>query len=100
MPALLSPDFLEFPRMKRGGSVKKISTILFFAGMFMISSTISQPVKAQTLTTGTVIGTVTDPSGAAVPNATVLLRNKATNSQATQSTSAAGQYTFSNVAPG
>jgi hypothetical protein len=68
--------------------------------MLMISSTISQPVKAQTLTTGTVIGTVTDPSGAAVPNATVLLRNKATNSQATQSTSAAGQYTFSNVAPG
>src|SRR6266851_1246985 len=68
--------------------------------MLMISSTISQPVKAQTLTTGTVIGTVTDPSGAAVPNATVLLRNKATNGQATQSTSAAGQYTFSNVAPG
>jgi len=68
--------------------------------MFMIFSSISRPVKAQTLTTGTVIGTVTDPSGAAVPNATVLLRNKATNGQATQSTSAAGQYTFSNVAPG
>ena len=80
--------------------MKKISAILLFAGMFMISSTISQPAKAQTLTTGTVIGTVTDPSGAAVPNATVLLRNKATDSQATQSTSAAGQYTFSNVAPG
>src|SRR2546427_6020960 len=86
--------------MKRGGSMKKISTILLFAGMFTIFSAISQPVKAQTLTTGTVIGTVTDPSGAAVPNATVLLRNKATNSQTTQSTNAAGQYTFANLAPG
>src|SRR5229473_7485170 len=86
--------------MKRGGSVKEISTILLFAGMFMISSTISQPVKAQTATTGTVVGTVTDPSGAAVLDATVVLRNKATNSQATQSTNAAGQYTFANVAPG
>jgi hypothetical protein len=86
--------------MKRGGSVKKISTILLFAGMFMISSIISQPVKAQTLTTGTVIGTVTDPSGAAVLDATVVLRNKATNSQTTQSTNATGQYTFASVAPG
>ena len=80
--------------------MKEISTILLFAGMFMISSTISQPVKAQTATTGTVVGTVTDPSGAAVLDATVVLRNKATNSQATQSTNAAGQYTFANVAPG
>jgi len=33
-------------------------------------------------------------------DATVVLRNKATNGQATQKTNSAGQYTFLNVAPG
>jgi hypothetical protein len=56
--------------------------------------------NAQNVTTGTVIGTITDPSGAAVPDAAVVLRNKSTNNQATQKTNAAGQYTFVNVAPG
>ena len=56
--------------------------------------------RAQTATSGTVIGTVTDPSGAAVGNAEVTLRNKATNNLAVQSTNNAGQYTFVNVTPG
>lgn len=56
--------------------------------------------SGQTATTGTVIGTVTDPTGASVQDATVVLRSKGTNSQATQNTNAAGQYTFVNVAPG
>lgn len=98
--APLSANLLEFPKMKRGGSVKKISTMLFFTGLFLILSTILQPARAQTATSGTVIGTVTDPSGAAVLDATVVLHNKGTNSQATQNTNAAGQYTFANVAPG
>jgi hypothetical protein len=55
--------------------------------------------SAQTVTTGTVIGTVTDPSGAAILDATVVLRNKGTNGQATQKTNSAGQYTFVNVTP-
>jgi len=80
--------------------VKKISAILFFAGIFLILSTISQPARAQTTTTGTVIGTVTDPSGAAVLDATVVLRNKATSNEAIQNTNAAGQYTFASVVPG
>jgi hypothetical protein len=56
--------------------------------------------EAQTVTSGTVIGTVTDPSGAAVANAVVSLRNRATNNLATQNTNDAGQYTFVNVTPG
>lgn len=55
---------------------------------------------AQTVTSGTVLGTVSDPSGAAVAGAAVVLRNKATNNQATQNTNDAGQYTFVNVVPG
>jgi len=86
--------------MKRGGTVKKIGVLFFFAGMLLVLSAILQPVEAQTLTTGTVIGTVTDPSGAAVLDATVVLRNKATNSQAEQNSNSAGQYTFTGMVPG
>jgi len=86
--------------MKRGGFVKKIDAFFSIVGLFLILSNFSQLVEAQTLTTGTVIGTVTDPSGAAVLDATVELRNKATNSQTTQNTNSAGQYTFASVAPG
>jgi hypothetical protein len=57
-------------------------------------------VAAQTGTTGTVIGTVTDPSGAAIADATVVLHNKGTSSEAVQKTNSAGQYTFVNVSPG
>lgn len=55
---------------------------------------------AQTATTGTVAGTVTDQSGAVVPNAEVQLVKLDTNATATQSTNVAGQYVFLNVAPG
>jgi hypothetical protein len=77
--APLFPNFSGLQKMKRGGSVKKTSTILLIAGVFLILSTSLQPAEAQTATAGTVVGTVTDPSGAAVPDATVVLRNKATN---------------------
>src|SRR6267154_1786755 len=90
---LLPLDFLEFPQKKRGGFVKKLSVFLLLA----IFSTISRPANAQTVTAGTVIGAITDPSGAAVADAAVVLRNKGTNNQATQKTNSAGQYTFVNV---
>jgi hypothetical protein len=80
--------------------MKKIGVFLLLASFFAVFSILSPPASAQTMTTGTVIGTVTDPSGAAVTDATVVLRNKATNSQATQKTNSAAQYTFVSVAPG
>src|SRR6266403_201098 len=99
VPARLS-QFPPISEMKRGGFVKKIDVFFSIVGLFLILLNFSQLVEAQTLTTGTVIGTVTDPSGAAVLDATVELRNKATNSQTTQNTNSAGQYTFASVAPG
>ena len=72
--------------------------VLAFLFAFAVASVPSG--IAQTGTTGTVIGTVSDPSGAAVTSATVVLRNKATNIEVTQPTNAAGQYTFVNVVPG
>jgi len=78
--------------------VGKLQIIIF--GALLVFSGLSSTAKAQSVTTGTVIGTVSDPSGAAVLDAVVVLRNKTTNSQATQNTNAAGQYTFVNVSPG
>src|SRR5258708_3949813 len=96
---LLPSGFLELPQMKRGGYVKKAIAFFLSTGLFVILSTILPSASAQTVTTGTVIGTVTDPSGAAILDATVVLRNKGTNGQATQKTNSAGQYTFVNVTP-
>src|SRR5207247_3531998 len=76
-------------KIERSGSVKKLRGIVFFAGAFLILSNLSQPARAQTATSGTVIGTVTDPSGAAVLDAAVVLRNKSSKIQATQNTKSA-----------
>ena len=49
---------------------------------------------------GGVSGTVTDPTGAVVPGATVLLVNQATNVRNERLTNSAGFFTFVNVRPG
>lgn len=79
---------------------KAAAAILFVVGLVLTIFVFAASGRAQTATSGTVIGTVTDPSGAAIGNAEVTLKNRATNSQAVQNTNTAGQYTFVNVTPG
>jgi hypothetical protein len=55
---------------------------------------------SQTASTGTVAGTVTDPSGAAVVGATVTLVDPSTNDTRTTTTNDAGRFIFANVVPG
>jgi hypothetical protein len=45
-------------------------------------------------TTGSITGTVLDPSGAAIPNATVTVKNTDTGLAQTQATGAGGNYNF------
>jgi len=52
---------------------------------------------AQSGNAGTVRGTVTDPSGAVVPNATVHIANPVSEYEQTTLTDGAGQFTFPNV---
>jgi protocatechuate 3,4-dioxygenase beta subunit len=48
----------------------------------------------------TIVGTVTDNSGAAVPGVTVQVTHESTNPTVTLETDAAGKYTASNLVPG
>ena len=57
---------------------------------------LSLPLEAQTFY-GSVVGTVTDPSGAVVPGAKVTLTNMATKGKHTAQTDAAGNYRFVNL---
>ena len=56
--------------------------------------------SAQSLTSGDVTGTVTDPSGAVVGNATVTLKNNQTGSTQSHAADGQGVYRFSLLAPG
>jgi hypothetical protein len=51
------------------------------------------------VTTGNVRGVVTDPNGAAVPNAKVTLTKKSTNSSTTAQTTSEGEFQFNNLIP-
>ncbi len=51
-------------------------------------------------TTADITGTVTDSSGASIPNATVTLTNLATNETKTAQTTGSGDYTFTQLGPG
>ncbi len=55
---------------------------------------------AQSLTSGDIAGTILDPTGAAVPGATVALTNNETGAKQTTTTSSTGAYRFALLNPG
>jgi hypothetical protein len=61
---------------------------------------LGKPLSAQIGGQGSITGTVTDPSGAVVPNATVTATNNATNEKTTQNSSSSGVFTLSPLNPG
>jgi hypothetical protein len=70
------------------------------AGLLLLTMMILPgPARGQT-SMGTVNGTVTDPTGAVVPGATVTLVNQGTNVQNARQTNDAGYFVFVNVRPG
>jgi len=54
----------------------------------------------QAVNTGTVVGTVNDPSGAVIAGANLTLADKTTNTTRTTTTNDTGRYVFTNVPPG
>jgi outer membrane receptor protein involved in Fe transport len=75
----------------------KFFTVAIFAVFSLFFATAAM---AQTQTTGTVEGVVTDPNGAVVPNATLTLSGPNLIRPQTATTGADGTYRFSSVPPG
>ena len=74
----------------------------FYALMALLLATCLMAPTAfgQSLVSGDLVGTVTDPSGAVVSNATVTLKSNATGETRTTTTSSNGLYRFSLLSPG
>ena len=61
---------------------------------------VALPLWSQSTSSGTVAGTVADPSNAVVPGATVTLTDSSTNLARTAATNKDGRYIFVDVPPG
>ncbi len=57
-------------------------------------------VAQTTISTGSIVGTVTDPSGAVVNGAKVVITNKGTNQAITTTTTSSGTYASGALIPG
>lgn len=73
-----------------------------FAVVFVLLAALVSTASAwaQTANTGLVLGTITDPAGAVVPDAKAQLINTATNETKEMMTNSSGQFTFAGVLPG
>ena len=72
-----------------------LGLVCFVAGLML-----SRSAQAQTAASSTIVGTVMDPSNAAIPGATVKITNVATGASLTTTANDSGQYTFPTVTPG
>lgn len=72
---------------------------LGFVALLLLALCVSS-LLAQSAGTGALTGSVTDPTGAVIPNVTVTLTNNATGQVRTTATGADGAYRFSLIAPG
>jgi len=84
--------------LSRSSRMLRKSLLLFF-GLWIVA-TLAVRLPAQSITAGDVTGTVTDPTGAAIPGATVTLTNAATNNSQKVTTNGDGSYRFAFVAAG
>ncbi len=76
-----------------------IATSLLLALAFVLSWS-AMPAAAQAAGEGSIVGTVTDSTGAAISNATVTATNTATGVSTVQKSSSAGVYNLSPLQPG
>jgi hypothetical protein len=75
-------------------------SLLVIALLLCVCALVPSALFSQSASTGTVAGTVTDPSGAAVAAAAVTLTDKATNTPRTASTNENGRYILVDIPAG
>jgi Carboxypeptidase regulatory-like domain len=83
--------------MRTGKLGAKLSAVLLAIFVFVAGHTL---VAQTTISTGSIQGTVTDPSGAVVPGAKVSIRNKGTNQMIETTTTSAGTFASGALIPG
>jgi outer membrane receptor protein involved in Fe transport len=79
-------------------TAKKLITGML--ALLVVALMMAPSLIAQSLVSGDLTGTVTDPSGAVVPSATVTLKNNATGATRNTQTNSSGAYRFSLLQPG
>jgi hypothetical protein len=75
-------------------------SLFVIALLFCIYTLVPSALFSQSASTGTVAGTVTDPSGAAIADATVTLTDRATNTPRVASTNENGRYVLVDIPAG
>ena len=83
--------------MRTGKLGAKLSAVLLVVLVLSLGQTL---VAQTTISTGSIHGTVTDPSGAVVPGAKVSIRNKGTNQMIETTTTSAGTFASGALIPG
>ncbi|HWC17905.1 MAG TPA: TonB-dependent receptor, partial [Terriglobales bacterium] len=86
--------------MKANLSVKSPKFWTVILSCVMATLIVSNGVVQAQIATASINGTVTDPSGALIPGATVTVKNLATNVERSTTTNTAGNYVLVNINPG
>jgi hypothetical protein len=79
---------------------RALSVLSLAATILLVALACGMSAFAQTLTTGAISGTVKDPTGAVVPNATVTVTNVGTGAVRTTLSNASGEYVIPQLNPG
>ena len=80
--------------------IQRKSTTALLLSSIIIAALLYQPCEAQLTSTGTISGTVTDTTGAVVPNATVSVENQSTQTVIKSVSSSTGVIVIPGLQPG
>jgi len=83
----------------RGTDYNKLLIVSIIVSYFVLLCTTAMQSQT-TISTGSIQGTITDPSGAVVPGAKISITNKATSQAISTGTTSSGTYTSGALVPG
>src|SRR5262252_4297167 len=94
-------DVITFRNVLRGSStINRSANCPRILCVLLVAALMALQAEGQSIVTGDAVGTVTDPSGAVIPGATVTLTDMGTNAVQTTTTESNGFFRFSLLKPG